>query len=85
MQGQISDRLNATADDLVTRGRDLYEQGNQRRFILEHQGRVMINLPLTVAATIGVIIAVASWPAAVLAALAAFFTRARVRIEEESK
>jgi hypothetical protein len=80
---QVVNRFNNTADDLMSRGRELYEKGNQRRFILEHDGRVMINLPLTVAAILGLIITVVAPWAAVLGVLAALFTRVRIRIEGE--
>jgi Domain of unknown function (DUF4342) len=78
-----SQQLKPTTDDLMARGRDLYEKGNQRRFILEHDNRVMINLPLTVAAIIGLVVAVVAPWAAVLGILAALFTRVQIRIEEE--
>jgi hypothetical protein len=79
-----SQQLKPTTDDLMARGRDLYEKGNQRRFILEHDNRVVINVPLTVAAMIGLIVAVVAPWAAVLGVLAALFTRVQIRIEEES-
>ncbi len=80
-----SQQLKPTTDELMARGRDLYEKGNQRRFVLEHDNRIMINLPLTVAAIIGlVVVVVAPW-AAVLGVLAALFTRVQIRIEEENR
>ncbi len=80
-----SQQLKPTTDELMARGRDLYEKGNQRRFVLEHENRVMINLPLTVAAIIGLIVAVVAPWAAVLGVLAALFTRVQIRIEEENR
>ncbi len=80
-----SQQLKPTADDLMSRGRDLYERGNQRRFVLEHDNRVMINLPLSVATIIGVVVAVVAPWAAVLGVLAALFTRVQIRIEEDSR
>jgi uncharacterized protein DUF4342 len=80
-----SQQLKPTADDLMARGRDLYDKGNQRRFILEHDNRVMINLPLTVAAIIGLVVAVVAPWAAVLGILAALFTRVQIKIEEENR
>jgi hypothetical protein len=80
---QAMNRLNSTADDLMARSRELVEKGNSRRFILEHENRVMINLPLTVAAVLALIVTVIAPWAAVLGVLAALFTRVRIRIEEE--
>ncbi len=80
-----SQQLKPTTDELMARGRDLYEKGNQRRFVLEHDNRVMINLPLTVATIIGLIVAVVAPWAAVLGVLAALFTRVQIRIEEENR
>ena len=80
-----SQQLKPTTDELMARGRDLYEKGNQRRFVLEHDNRVMINLSLTVAAIIGLIVAVLAPWAAVLGVLAALFTRVQIRIEEENR
>jgi hypothetical protein len=80
-----SQQLKPTTDELMARGRDLYEKGNQRRFILEHDNRVMINLPLTVAAIIGLVVAVVAPWAAVLGVLAALFTRVQIRIEEDNR
>jgi hypothetical protein len=80
---QVAERIRPAADDLMARGRDLVEKGNQRRFILEHDSRLMVNLPLTVAAVIGLIVVVVAPWAAILGVLAALFTRVSIRIEEE--
>jgi hypothetical protein len=80
-----SQRMKPTTDDLMARGRDLYEKGNQRRFILEHENRVLINVSLTVAVLIGLVVAVVAPWAAVLGVLAALFTRVQIKIEEETR
>ena len=82
-ENKVVDRVKPVADDFMSRGRELVEKGNQRRFILEHDNRVMINLPLTVAAVLGLIVAVIAPWAAIIGVLAALFTRVRIRIEEE--
>ena len=80
-----SQKMKPTTDDLMARGRDLYQKGNQRRFILDHEGRTMINVSLTIAVLIGLVVAVVAPWAAVLGVLAALFTRVQIRIEEESR
>jgi hypothetical protein len=74
-------RLDHVARDVEYRGREIINEGNARRLVVEYRGRDLVNLPLTVAAIVGGILAIASAPLAIIAAIAALFARVRVRIE----
>ena len=66
-----SEKLTVAGKDLVEKVKQLIHEGNIRRVRLLHEGRVVLEIPLTIgapAAAIGII------AAPVLAALAAFAT-----------
>ncbi len=79
------DRLNETARDLSGRTRELVEEGNSRRLVIEQGGRTMVNLPLTLAAVLGGVTVLAAPAVAVLGAIAALMARVRVRVEPENR
>ncbi len=75
------DKLNGVVDDVSARVRDLIGVGNVRRLVVEHQGRVVVDLPLTVAAIFGFVLLIAVPWAAVLGVIIALVMGVRARIE----
>ncbi len=74
-------RVNSVATDLTDRTRELIGMGNVRRLVVEHDGRTIVNLPLTIAAIAGLVVLVAAPWAAILVVLAALYYRLHLRIE----
>jgi hypothetical protein len=78
---QWKEQINRLSRDVEVRSREIIDEGNARRLVVRHQGRDLVNLPLTVAAIGGGILVIASPPIAILAVLGALFARVDVRIE----
>ena len=75
------DKLNRVVDDVSSRVRDLIGVGNVRRLVVEHQGRAVVDLPLTVAAIFGFVLLIAAPGPAVLGIVVALVMGVRARIE----
>jgi hypothetical protein len=73
------EELTATGDELVARVRQLVQEGNVRRVIVTHEGRTLLEIPLT----LGVVGALLALQVAALGALAALITRCTLTIERE--
>jgi Domain of unknown function (DUF4342) len=73
------EELATTGDDLVARISELVQEGNVRRVIITHEGRTLLELPLTV----GVLGALLAPQLAALGALAALLGRCTLTIERE--
>jgi hypothetical protein len=73
------EELTASGDELVARVRQLVQEGNVRRVIISHEGRTLLELPLT----LGVVGALLAPQVAALGALAALITRCTLTIERE--
>ncbi len=74
-------RLRAQLGELDARARDLVNQGNQSRLQIQHNGRQIVDLPLTVVAALGAVAVLVS-PLGVVAALAgAALVRVSARVE----
>lgn len=77
--------LDRMSSNLLSRARDLMEQGNTRRLVLKREGRVMVDLPLTVAVVATAVVVVASPGVAVLGAVAALAARVSARLEHHPR
>lgn len=75
------ERMNSAASDVSRRTKELIEQGNERRLILEYQGRSMVNLPLTIAAAIGAVAVIFAPLLAVIGFIGALLARVQARVE----
>jgi hypothetical protein len=73
------DELNVLGDELVARVRELVNEGNVRRIIVKHEGRTLLEIPLTLG-VVGVLLAP---QVAALGAMAALLTRCTLAIERE--
>lgn len=82
-QGDWRARLSTTARDLEARTRELVREGNERRLVVQHDGRDIVNLPLTLAAVIGGITVLAAPLVAVVGAVAALLARVSARVERK--
>src|SRR5689334_12936490 len=74
------EELSATGDELVGRVRELVKEGTVRRIIIKHEGRTLLEVPLT----IGVVGALLAPQIAALGALAALVSRCSIMIDRES-
>ncbi len=74
-------RVSSVATDLTDRTRELIGMGNVRRLVVEHDGRTIVNLPLTIAAVAGLVVLVAAPWAVILVVLAGLYYRLHVRVE----
>ncbi|MCC7104401.1 MAG: DUF4342 domain-containing protein [Chloroflexi bacterium] len=73
------EELTATGDELVGQVRRLVNEGNVRRVIVKHEGRTILELPLTIG-VVGVLLAP---QLAALGAVAALLTRCTITVERE--
>src|SRR5437764_11153469 len=73
------DELTATGDELVARVKEVVQAGNVRRIIITHDGRTLLEIPLT----LGVVGALLAPQVAALGALAALVTRCTLTVERE--
>src|SRR5687768_18591908 len=71
------EELAATGEELVARAKQLVEEGNVRRLIVKHDGRTMVEIPLTIG-VVGVLVAP---QLAALGALAALLTECTITVE----
>jgi hypothetical protein len=74
-------RLNDAAREIEYRGREVINEGNARRLIVQQNGRDIVNMPLTVAGFIAAVAVLFAPPLAVLAVIAALLARVRAHIE----
>ena len=73
------DELTATGDELVARVKELVQAGNVRRIIVKHDGRTLLEIPLT----LGVVGTLLAPQVAALGAMAALLTHCTVTVERE--
>ncbi len=77
------DRLDSATRDLNNRTRELIDEGNTKRLVLERNGRPIANMPLTVAAVIGgATVLIQPW-LAVVGFAGALLARVNARVEKE--
>ncbi len=78
----IIETIDLAGHDLVSRIKELIEQGNVRRVIVrDRDGRELLQLPLTGAVAVGGVVALAAPVMAALGTFAALVARVRLEIE----
>lgn len=80
-----TEEIELRGDQLVARVRELIAEGNVRRLIIRHEGRTMLEIPLTVAAAAGTATVLLSPLLAALGALAALLARVQVSVVREGE
>ena len=76
------ERVTVSGSDLVDKVKELVHQGNIRRVRLIHEGRTMVDIPLTIGAP-AVAVAVLAVPVlAAVGAIAALVTECTVEVEK---
>ena len=73
------EELKATGESLVERVEELVKEGNVRRVIIKHDGRTLVEIPLSV----GIVGALLAPQVAALGALAALVTDCSIAVERE--
>src|SRR5947207_412593 len=76
-RGAWQEELSATGDEVVARVKQRVQQGNVRRVIIKHEGRTLVEFPLT----IGVVGALLAPQLAALGAVAALLTKCTIAVE----
>lgn len=79
----IVEELEVAGNELVNRIEEIVEKGNARRIIIKYNERVMLEIPLTLAAVGGFVTALIAPQLAMLGALAALLTRVTVLVVRE--
>ena len=74
--------VNVSGKDLVKKVKEIVKKGKARRIRLIHKGRTLIDIPLTVGASVAVWAALAAPVMAALAAIAAMVKECTIEIEE---
>jgi len=69
MTEQVTEKIKVSADKLYETVRNLIHEGNVRRLVVRHDGKTIMEVPLTVAA-VGVLVAPLLAAVGALAALA---------------
>jgi len=78
-------KVGEAARDLNARARELIEEGSQRRLVIEHGGRSVVSVPLTLAAVVGAVTVLFAPLLAVLGTVAALMARVRARVERQGQ
>jgi len=80
----VSEELEVAGSQLVGKVKEIVKQGNVRRLIIKNtQGRVLLDIPLTVGAAAVGIVSLAMFPLTVLGGIAAAVARVRIEIVRE--
>ncbi|MBN1287311.1 MAG: DUF4342 domain-containing protein [Anaerolineae bacterium] len=79
----IIEELEVAGSELVKRIEDIVEEGNARRIVIKHGERVLLEIPLTLAAVGGFVTALLAPQLAMLGALAALLTQVTVIVLRE--
>lgn len=77
-----SEKFTISGSQLVEKIKQLVHQGNIRRVRLLHEGRPLIDIPLTVGAPVAAVTALAAPVLAALAAIAALVTECTIEVEK---
>jgi hypothetical protein len=76
-----SEELNVAGTQLVDKLKDLTHEGNVRNVKIKHDGRVLVELPLTAAVAVGGLTTLVAPQIAILTAIAGVLTHCTVEIE----
>ena len=77
-----SQRFTISGSELVNKVKELIRQGNVRRVRLIHEGKVLIDIPLTVGAPAAAVAVLAAPVLAAVAAIAAMVTQCTIEVEK---
>ncbi len=77
--------IELAGNQLMERVQQLIAEGNVRRLIIRHDGRTVLEVPLTFAAAAGTATVVLAPVLAALGAMAALLSRVQVSIEREGE
>ncbi len=76
-----SEELNLAGNQLVDKLKDLTHEGNVRNVKIKHDGRVLVELPLTAAVGVGALTTLIAPQITILTAIAGVLTHVTVEIE----
>ena len=79
----IKESFTVAGNELVEKVNELIKEGNVRRVRLMHNGRPLIDIPLTIGASAAAITVLAVPVLAALGAIAALLTECTIEIEKE--
>jgi hypothetical protein len=80
----FSEEIEVAGNQVIERVQELVKEGNVRRLVIRNaDDKVLMEMPLTIAAVGGGAIAIASWWLAALGALVALVARVRIEIVRE--
>ncbi|WP_029214876.1 DUF4342 domain-containing protein [Kallotenue papyrolyticum] len=80
-----TEEIELAANQVIERVQQLIHEGNVRRLIVKHDGHVLLETPLTIAAIAGVAAMYAAPLLAALGALAGLVARVQIVIEREGE
>ena len=77
-----SEKFTVSGKDLVDKVKELIHQGNVRRIRLIHEGKPLIDIPLTVGASTSIVTVPAAPVIAAVGAIAALISQCTIEIEK---
>jgi hypothetical protein len=80
-----SDRFTVSGSELVEKVKQLIREGNIRRVRLIHNGKPLIDIPLTIGAPAAAVTVIAAPVLAALAAFAALVAECTIEVEKEGE
>jgi hypothetical protein len=83
--GAWTEEIEVAAGQVIDRVQELIREGNVRRLIIKHDGNVVLETPLTIAAIAGVATLYAAPILAALGALAGLVARVQIVVEREGE
>jgi hypothetical protein len=79
------DKFVVAGNELVDKVKEIVKEGNASRIRVIHEGRPVIDIPLTVGVGVGVVTVLIAPVLAALGALAALVTKVEVEVERPKK
>ncbi len=79
----ITERFTVTGNEVLEKVKELVRQGHIRRVRLIHNGRALIDIPLTIGAPAAAAAVLAAPVLAAIAAFAALVTECTIEVEKE--
>ncbi|MFH0846497.1 MAG: DUF4342 domain-containing protein [Chloroflexota bacterium] len=79
---EFVEKVTVSGKDLVEKVKEIIRQGNVKRIRLVHEGRPLIDIPLTVGASAAVVTVLAAPVLAAIAVIAALVTECTLEVEK---
>ena len=79
----VTEKFTVSGNDLLEKVKEIVRQGNIRRVRLIHNGRAIIDIPLTIGAPAAAAAVLAAPVLAAIAAFAALVTECTIEVEKE--